>query len=32
MTTLYTLHFVLLAALVGAVAWLVWLARIYDRG
>src|SRR5207248_4098453 len=32
MTTIYTLHFVLLAALVGAVAWLVWLARIHDRG
>jgi len=32
MTTLYVLHFVLLAALVSAVAWLFWLARIHDRG
>jgi hypothetical protein len=32
MITLYWLHFVFLAALVAAVAALVWLARIYDRG
>jgi hypothetical protein len=32
MTTLYVLHFVLLASLVGAVASLFWLARIHDRG
>ena len=32
MTTVYWLHFVFLAALAGAVAWLFWLARIYDRG
>jgi len=32
MTTLYLLHFVLLAALAAAVAWLFWLARAYDRG
>jgi hypothetical protein len=32
MTALYWLHFVFLAALAGAVAWLVWLARVHDRG
>jgi hypothetical protein len=32
MTTLYWLHFVFLAALVAAVACLVWLARVHDRG
>jgi hypothetical protein len=32
MTGLYWLHFVFLAALVGAVAGLVWLARVHDRG
>jgi hypothetical protein len=32
MTTLYFLHFVFLAALGGAVAWLFWLARVQDRG
>ena len=32
MSTLYWLHFVFLAALVAAVAGLVWLARVYDRG
>ncbi len=32
MTLLYWLHFVFLAALVGSVAGLVWLARVHDRG
>ena len=32
MTTLYWLHFGFLAALVGAVAALFWLARVHDRG
>lgn len=32
MTTLYWLHFVFLAALVGGVVCLFWLAWVYDRG
>jgi hypothetical protein len=32
MTTLYWLHFVFLAAFVAALACLVWLARVHDRG
>ncbi len=32
MTSLYLLHFGLLAALAAAVGWLFWLARAYDRG
>ena len=32
MTTFYWLHFLFLAALVGAVFCLVWLARVHDRG
>jgi hypothetical protein len=31
MTLLYWLHFVFLAALVAAVLWLGYLARVYDR-
>jgi hypothetical protein len=31
-TTLYWLHFALLAALAGAVGCLFWLARVHDRG
>jgi hypothetical protein len=32
MTTLYALHFVFLGALAATVAWLLWLARVHDRG
>ena len=32
MTLLYQLHFVFLAALAAAVAGLVWLAWVHDRG
>ena len=32
MTLLYWLHFLLVTALGGAVAWLFWLARLHDRG
>jgi len=32
MTTLYWLHFLFLAILVGALGCLFWLARIHDRG
>ena len=31
MTWLYLLHFVFLAALVSALGWLMYLARIYDH-
>ena len=31
MAVLFWLHFVFLAALAGAVVWLFWLARVYDR-
>ena len=32
LTTLSWLHFVFLGALVATVAWMLWLARIHDRG
>jgi hypothetical protein len=32
LSALYQLHFVFLAALAAAFGWLVWLARVHDRG